>query len=108
MLCCPGSLLLFIVVAAPLFSLVAAGAHKKHSYSRTFIIIMTPTARMVNEENHNNNNNLQPGQHKPLTQYQRWCDSIKSNVGKTLFSDIQFITHEKYERFGSDWQREAS
>jgi hypothetical protein len=62
---------------------------------------------MVNEENHNNNNNLQPGQRKPLTQYERWCDSIKQNVGKTLFSDIQFITHEKHERFGSDWQREV-
>ncbi len=29
-------------------------------------------------------------------------------MGKTLFSDIQFITHEKHERFGSaDWQREV-
>jgi hypothetical protein len=63
------------------------------------------TTRMVNEENNNNNHNLVPGQRKPLTQYDRWCDSIKQNVGKTLFRDIQFITHEKHERFGSDWQR---
>jgi hypothetical protein len=61
---------------------------------------------MVNEEN-NNNHNLQPGRRKPLTQYDRWCDSIKQNVGKTLFSDIQFITHEKHEKLGSDWQREV-
>ncbi len=71
-------------------------------------MMTSQTTRMVNEKN-NNNHNLQPGQQKPLTQYDRWCDSIKQNVGKTLlFSDIQFIvTHEKHERIGSDWQREV-
>jgi hypothetical protein len=84
-------------------------AHKKTFLLRDLLhhIIMTSqTTRMVNEEN-NNNHNLQPGRRKPLTQYDRWCDSIKQNVGKTLFSDIQFITHEKHEKLGSDWQREV-
>jgi hypothetical protein len=65
----------------------------------------TPTARLNAEENNNNPN--VPGQRQPLSEHAHRCDSIRSNMGKTLFSDIQFITHEKHERFGSDWQREV-
>ncbi len=46
-------------------------------------------------------------QEEPLTNEQNRVNSIKTSVGKNLFNDIQFITSDKAERFGSDWQREV-
>jgi hypothetical protein len=51
--------------------------------------------------------NNQFGQQEPLTDEQSWVNSIKTSVGKKLFNDIQFLSCDKAERFGSDWQREV-
>ncbi len=51
--------------------------------------------------------NNQFGQQEPLTDEQSWVNSIKTSVGKKLFNDIQFLSNDKAERLGSDWQREV-
>jgi hypothetical protein len=51
-----------------------------------------------------NNNNTQGGE-DPEGDEEVWVATIKQRVGKQLFGNIQFITCEEDEKYGSVWQK---
>jgi hypothetical protein len=53
----------------------------------------------------NNNNTRQQEEDPAEGDDNLWLLAIRQNVGKHLFGNIQFITCEEYEVFGSVWQK---
>ena len=52
-----------------------------------------------------NNNNTQMLEEEPEGDEEIWLGAIRQKVGKHLFGNIQFITCEEDEKFGSVWQK---
>jgi hypothetical protein len=36
-----------------------------------------------------------------------WCTTVRDRVSKELFDDMQFITCDEQESYGSEWQQEV-